>query len=65
MSIEPIRKYCPHCGQDTPHNSSEISFIEGLIHTFISCGIFIPIWIITKLFFRKPIYWCLKCFRRN
>lgn len=61
MTITQSSLFCHACKRQTLHQKSVFGVGWGLFFTFLTGGIFIPIWILVVIFDSGKPYFCMEC----
>ena len=59
MSIEHTSGFCGHCQEKAVFNRNGANHILHGVLTLLSCGLWLPIWILSMVRFGG--WWCSRC----
>jgi hypothetical protein len=65
MATDQKQLFCRYCKRNTLHVRTRVSEMWGCFLTIITCGLWIPIWLLMSLFGTFSAYRCQVCGKKN
>lgn len=65
MAVDQKQRWCKDCRKKTLHVRHRVTEMWGCALTIITCGLWLPIWLLMSLFGSLGSYRCQQCGRKN